>query len=69
MTDGHHHHHEDDDKGLGDYAREFFTNWNESDLPTANKVYLTFRNRGRAFLRTVGPPFTGCCGHYGEPGC
>ena len=55
--------------GLGEYARQFFTNWNESDAPFGRKLWLTGLNRSRALARTVGPPFTGCCGHHGEPGC
>ena len=58
-----------DDHHATDYAREFYTNWTESDAPIPEKVWLTFVNRTRAFFRTVGPPFTGCCGNYGEPGC
>ena len=56
-------------EGLGDYARQFFTNWNEFDGPLSTKLWLTALNRSRALSRTVGPPFTGCCGHHGEPGC
>jgi hypothetical protein len=55
--------------GLGDYARQFFTNWSEYDAPVGRKLWLTLVNRGRATARTLGPPFTGCCGRYGEPGC
>ena len=31
----------------------------------ANKLRLTLKNRARAYR----PPFRGCCGHPGEPGC
>ena len=55
--------------GVGDYAKQFFTNWSESDAPVGEKLWLTARNRARALTRTLGPPFTGCCGHHGEPGC
>jgi hypothetical protein len=56
-------------QGLGDYVRDFFTNWNEYEGPVATKVWLTALNRTRALARTVGPPFTGCCGNHGQPGC
>jgi hypothetical protein len=62
----------DDDQdrpGLSDYTRQFFTNWSEYDASVEQKLWLTFKNRSRAMARTVGPPFTGCCGHHGEPGC
>jgi hypothetical protein len=59
MTDRHPIH------GLGGYVRQFFSNWREYDAPVERKVWLTLRNRARAFS----PPFRGCCGHHGEPGC
>jgi len=55
--------------GLSDYPQQFFTNWTEYDAPVGRKLWLTALNRSRALRRTVGPPFSGCCGHYGEPGC
>jgi hypothetical protein len=51
-------------RGLGEYVRQFFTNWEESDEPIGRKVKLTARNR----LIAAGL-MRGCCGHYGEPGC
>jgi hypothetical protein len=51
-------------RGLGEYVRQFFTNWEESDEPIGRKVKLTARNRLIAFGL-----MRGCCGHYGEPGC
>jgi hypothetical protein len=51
-------------RGLIDYTRQFFTNWDESDEPLGRKVKLTARNRFIAFGL-----MRGCCGHYGEPGC
>jgi hypothetical protein len=50
--------------GLGDYARQFFTNWNEYDGPASKKVWLTLKNRTRATAT-----LKGCCDHHGEPGC
>jgi hypothetical protein len=50
--------------GLGDYVRQFFTNWRDYDAPVGPQVWLTLKNRGRAFLT-----LKGCCGHRGEPGC
>jgi hypothetical protein len=47
-----------------DYARDFFTNWKESDLSTGRKVWLTLRNRAKGVVT-----LKGCCGHRGEPGC
>jgi hypothetical protein len=41
---------------LREHVGNFFTNWSASDLPAAQKVALTLRNKG-------------CCGHHGEPGC
>jgi hypothetical protein len=55
--------------GLTDYTRQFFTNWSEYDASIEQKVWLTMKNRSRALARTLGPPFSGCCGHHGEPGC
>jgi hypothetical protein len=51
-------------RSLGQYARDFFTNWGQYDAPLSRKVALTARNRliAAALLR-------GCCGHHGEPGC
>jgi hypothetical protein len=49
-------------RGFGQYARDFFRNWRESDEPLGRKLSLTARNRARALRR-------GCCGHRGEPGC
>ena len=51
-------------EGLGDYARQFFTNWSESNDPFAKKLALTVRNRAIAF-----GSLRGCCGHPGAPGC
>ena len=55
----------DDRNQVGDYVRQFFSNWNEYDAPLSRKVWLTLKNRGRSVV----PPFKGCCGHHGEPGC
>ena len=63
---GHDHHdHHDHSRGVGDYVRDFFSNWGAYHGPFATKVALTLRNRARAYT----PPFRGCCGHPGEPGC
>ncbi len=51
-------------RGLRQYVREFFTNWEESDEPLGRKLKLTTRNRLIAFGL-----MKGCCGHHGEPGC
>jgi len=56
-------------QGLGDYARQFFTNWNEYQGPVGRRLWLTALNRSRALAGTVGPPFSGCCQRHGEPGC
>jgi hypothetical protein len=49
---------------LGDYVRQFFTNWSEYDGPISRKAWLTVKNRARATFT-----LKGCCGHHGEPGC
>ena len=54
-----------DRKGAADYVRQFFTNWAEYDGPVGKKLWLTAKNRSKAFA----PPFKGCCGNHGEPGC
>jgi hypothetical protein len=54
----------DHEPGLGDYARQFFTNWCEYEGPISKKVWLTLKNRARAVAT-----LKGCCGHHGEPGC
>lgn len=46
------------------YAGRFFTNWREFDGPLPTKLWLTLRNRTKAFAL-----LRGCCGHLGEPGC
>jgi hypothetical protein len=51
-------------RGMGQYVRDFFTNWDESDEPVGKKLQLTMRNRFIAFGL-----MRGCCGNYGEPGC
>jgi hypothetical protein len=51
-------------QGVGDYARDFFTNWKEYEGPASRKVWLTLRNRWRSVAT-----LKGCCGHPGEPGC
>jgi hypothetical protein len=45
------------------YARDFFTNWSESDLPFARKIGVTLRNRAKSLVNG------GCCGNHGQPGC
>lgn len=50
--------------GLRRYAGWFFSNWRASDAPLPTKLWLTVRNRTRAFVT-----LRGCCGHIGEPGC
>ena len=45
------------------YARDFFTNWSESDLPFARKVGVTVKNRATSLVNG------GCCGNHGHPGC
>ena len=63
--DEHHHHGRGRGRPVGDHVRDFFTNWSSSQGSLAEKLALTLRNRARAY----GPPFRGCCGHPGEPGC
>jgi hypothetical protein len=63
---GDHDHDHDHRQGLGDYASQFFTNWNEYRGPLGKKLWLTARNR---FLSVTRLPKGGCCGHHGEPGC
>ena len=41
----------------------FFSNWHRSDAPWFSKLWLTVRNRTKAFIT-----LRGCCGHLGEPG-
>jgi hypothetical protein len=65
MTGGQGHHHEGRRRSVGDYARGFFSNWNEFDGPLAEKVKLTLKNRSKAYL----VPPVGCCGNRGQPGC
>ncbi|MDP9330594.1 MAG: hypothetical protein M3P11_08170 [Actinomycetota bacterium] len=45
-----------------EYARNFFTNWSESDLPLFRRLGVTARNRVKALRH-------GCCGNHGQPGC
>jgi len=52
-------------RGTSDYVRDFFSNWNDYEGSFGKKVALTVRNRTKAYA----PPFTGCCGNRGEPGC
>jgi hypothetical protein len=47
------------------YVGDFVSNWSTSDAPFATRLSMTIRNRARAFS----PPFRGCCGHPGDPGC
>jgi hypothetical protein len=61
----HHHHGAGGRRTIGDYARDFFTNWESYEGPLAEKITLTLKNRAKAYA----PPFKGCCGHPGEPGC
>lgn len=49
-------------------ARDFFTNWGESDDPVLTKLGKTVVNRTISTGRTLSGK-GGCCGHYGEPGC
>jgi hypothetical protein len=53
-----------DDNPVEQAARNFFTNWSQSNLPLHEKLLLTARNRfiAQGLAR-------GCCGHPGEPGC
>ena len=53
-----------DRPGVGDYVRQFFTNWRDYEAGTGTKLWLTLKNRSRAAIT-----FKGCCGHHGEPGC
>jgi hypothetical protein len=62
---GHHDHGPGGRRTTSDYIRDFFTNWEEYEGPLADKLRLTLKNRARAYR----PPFRGCCGHSGEPGC
>ncbi len=61
-----HHHERGRRRTVGDYARDFFSNWNEYDAPLAEKVKLTVKNRFKAYAV---PPIKGCCGNRGQPGC
>jgi hypothetical protein len=63
-SDGHEHEDHDHPR-TRDYVRGFFSNWSESQGSFASKLSLTLKNRFRAYA----PPFRGCCGHPGEPGC
>lgn len=49
---------------LADRKRDFFTNWNDAEMPLAKKLALTLRNR----LASTGLGRR-CCGHPGQPGC
>lgn len=60
---GHDHH--GDRRTFRHYARDFIANWEESEASLGRRLWLTVRNRSRAFA----PPFRGCCGRPGEPGC
>jgi hypothetical protein len=62
---GHHHDKKGERRTLLHYTRDFFSNWSAYDGPLTEKVRLTVRNRMKAYA----PPFRGCCGHPGEPGC
>jgi hypothetical protein len=62
----HQHHGRQGNRTVGDYARDYFKNWNDFEGSFAEKVRLTIRNRAKAYLV---PPIKGCCGHRGQPGC
>jgi hypothetical protein len=64
VPEGDHQHH-GERRTLGHYARDFFTNWSTYEGPLGRKLWVTIRNRGKA----IAPPFKGCCGRHGEPGC
>lgn len=51
-------------RGLRDYARDFFTNLDQPDMPLAEKWSKFARNRFHATIL-----MKGCCGNDGEPGC
>lgn len=44
---------------------QFFTNWNDYEASVATKLWLTLRNRAKAYADLSRL----CCGHPGEPGC
>ena len=52
------------DRRVGEFVRDLFTNWKESDARLSRKLAMTLRNRARAY-----GTLKGCCGHHGEPGC
>jgi len=58
----HDHDHDPRNAPLSYFVRSFFTNWNNSDMPFAEKLALAMRNRAIAMRK-------GCCGHRGQPGC
>ena len=53
----------DDPSPIKRYIDDFFTNWDQ-DMPLAEKIGKTLRNRYRATVL-----MKGCCGNHGEPGC
>ena len=65
MSDEEPHHHHGERRSVKHYVDDFFSNWNESEAPLGKKLWLTVKNRTKAYT----PPFKGCCGHPGEPGC
>ncbi len=52
-------------RGTADYVRDYLSNWKDYEGSLGKKVALTIRNRTKAYS----PPFEGCCGNRGEPGC
>jgi hypothetical protein len=59
------HEHQGERRTVRHYVDDFFRNLGGYEGPLGRKVWLTVKNRSRAFA----PPFRGCCGHPGEPGC
>jgi hypothetical protein len=61
----HHHHGRGGRRSSRDYVDDFFRNWSTYEGSLAEKLRLTLVNRARA----ARPPFRGCCGNRGQPGC
>lgn len=51
-------------RSAGDYVRDFFKNWRDSEASLGRRSWMMLRNRAKAY-----GTLKGCCGHRGEPGC
>jgi len=59
------HHHHGEGRTIKHFVQDFFSNWGGYEAPLGKKLWLVAKNRTKAYS----PPFRGCCGRLGEPGC